>query len=761
MRSRRQGYRLVLMAAASAEVLILSSPLAMAQEGGQATSIPATASESGAVEQAAKTPLSARDDVIIVTATRRETSLDETPQAISALSGDDQFLRGQTRMQDLQTSVPNLTFAATNNNSQYFIRGIGTSFLGAGGDPGVAVYQDGAYVSDQTTSNTSFFDLERIEVLRGPQGALYGRNAVGGAIIMLSKSPTSTFEGSISATAGNFGRAETEGYISGPTGVAETDFRVSYQLKHRNGYVSNTAPASAGGPKDFNDLDSQAIRFQTSTSLSGGGTLRLLLSHYKQSDHGDALAVVPTPGFVYPVELLAGVAPGSDPRATEANSGLFEVRADTVNVNYDQPIGDATLTLTGNYRDSRQVFENDCDGTRIDLCNFDRTTSGSDYFVDGHLASGGDEQLSWVIGATYGRFEQNQNNLISSSFPLSYLAPGAPSNIPFFFNVVSGGTVTTESSAIYADLTYKLTDVFSLTGQARYAETRRDAIETSIIPQFGINVPAFPNELHNSFLPFKLGIQAQLTPDSLLYLSYATANKDGAINLGSLQTSPVKPEEAKSIEAGFKTSFMDGSVRVNGSIFSSKYEDLQIQQVLTSVTVLSNVPKSSIVGAELDIAVSPIEGLELGLSAGYLDATIDEFSNSPNIPGVVPGPLQNLAGNKLPYISPFSITPRVSYSFDPVENYSLTVGADYSARGRTYFNEFNDPNNSQRAVSTLNLSASFQPSDESWRAFFYMNNATDRTIVTGSTIYAGTLGASRAVSYAAPRNWGAGISYSF
>ncbi len=153
---------------------------------------------------------------IIVTATRRETSLQRTPQAISVLNGPALQLQGRSGLDDLKQAVPNVNFAATSNTTQLYIRGVGNTFINAGGDPGVALYQDAAYISDQTTANVNFFDVERVEVLRGPQGALYGRNATGGAISVISARPTADVQGQVAVTAGNYGRVDSEGYLSGP-----------------------------------------------------------------------------------------------------------------------------------------------------------------------------------------------------------------------------------------------------------------------------------------------------------------------------------------------------------------------------------------------------------------------------------------------------------------------------------------------------------------------------------------------------------------
>ena len=698
---------------------------------------------------------------IIVTAERRTTSLQRTPQAIAVLQGETQFERGQTALLDIKTSVPNINFASTSNTSQLYVRGVGNTFLNAGGDPGVALYQDNAYVSDQTTTNVNLFDVDRVEVIKGPQGALYGRNATGGAVTIASARPTSVLSGKISATLGNYGRRDTEGYISGPLGVADTDARLSYQVRHHDGFIRNQLAGAAGAPSSLDDLDSQAVRAQTLTHFEGGGSFRALFSYYQQRDNGDALAVTPTPGIPYAVETLYGAVPGSDPYSVQANVGSNRVKVYTGNLELQQPIGRANLTVTGNFRRSEQNFLNDCDGTRINNCRYFRTNTGKDYYVDAHVAGPDDVPLRWLVGATYLKFNIDQLNVVNFPFPLSYLNPVAPPTVPFGFVVTAGGSLQVESYAAYADLRLRVSDIWSVTAQARYSSTTKTASEVLVIPDFATNIPAFPSRAKTERVPYKVAVQGQLTPDVLIYANYATAYKDAAINLGALQATPIRPESVRNIEAGFKTSFFDRHLQINGAVFNNRYVDLQISQLAGTVIALANVPRSSITGAELEVIAIPTSGLRLNVSLGYLDAKLNEFTNSRILPGLAGGPPLNLAGKRLPYVAEFSAAVGAEYSFKPVVGYEARLGANYSYQSRTFFNEFNDNYNSQPPVGVFDLSASFGQQDKGWQVFGFVRNLTDRVVRTGSTTYSGLIGGARAVSYAPPRHFGIGAAFKF
>jgi iron complex outermembrane receptor protein len=697
---------------------------------------------------------------ITVTAAKRETSLEKTPQAITALNGDIQHDRGQTGLDDLKLSVPNVNFSYTSNQSQLYIRGIGNTFLTAGGDPGVAFYQDDAYVSDQRSTNSSMFDVDHIEILRGPQGALYGRNAVGGAINMLSAKPTDAFHASVGALIGDFGRYESEGYISGPLGHLDTDARVSYQVKYFDGYTINKNADHPGAPNRLDDLDSQAFRAQTLTTLPSDGILRFIVGFYHEADNGAALGVKPRPGISYPAQAIYGEVPSADPRAVRVNVGSNYLEVSTVNVSFVQPLGGNTLTVLGNYRDGVQTFLNDCDGTPADTCEYFLHTSGQDYYGDVHLASADTSRLRWLVGATALHFNQSQYIHVPEIALATYADPTAAADAPYPIDVKQGGQILTKSSAAYLDLHFQLNSIFAATGQVRYSETTKHASQFQIVPQFGVGVTNDPASLKNTSTPFKVGLEGQLTPDALVYLSYATAHKDGAINLGALQTTPVKQEELKSVELGAKATFFERTLQINAALFDSKYDDLQISQIVGNTVALANAPRAKIRGAELELIMLPLSGLQLSINGGYLDAKFVEFSNSKVMPGFVNGPLQNLAGHELPYVSPFTVNLDAVYKF-ALHDRNVKLDLQYAWHNRVYFNEFNDRDNSQGPVGLLNLSASISPEAGRWNLYGYAHNLNNNTVISGTTIYSGALGATKAVSYEPPRLFGIGAAYSF
>jgi len=706
---------------------------------------------------------------VVITATRRATSLQKTGQAISVLTGEQQLLSGRMGLDDLKTSMPNVNFASTSNTTQLFVRGIGNTFLTAGGDPGVALYQDNAYISDQTTSSVSFFDVERVEVLRGPQGGLYGRNATGGAINIISAKPTSERSGRFSVLAGDYGRLESEGFVSGPLGFANTDFRLSYQLHGLDGYVRNAYQPKAGdagagaAPDRLDDMQSRAVRLQTATKLGSGGTLAFIVNRYTEADNGSALAVVPFRGYIYPAQHLYGLVPSSDPRNVTVNEGYNKIRLTNVNVNLDQPIADGVLTVTANYRRSYRDFLNDCDGTPASSCSFQTTTSSKDYFGDMHYASSSAGAFRSILGATFTSFRQQQLNAVPFEFPTFYLTGKPADTAALAFPTASGGSLRTNSWAVYADARYAFSAIWSLVGQARYTRTTKRALETLQLPVFGLDVSDSPARASDSGVPFKVGVEGQLTNATLVYANYSTGLKDAAINLGILQVAPVEKETVKSVEVGFKSSFFERRLRINAAAFNSDYTNLQISQLKGVTAALVNAPEARIKGAEIEIVAEPVPGLRFNGSVGYLDPTLKRFENTPNVPAdFVPQPaIQKLDGKQLPYVAKRNISVGAHYKFNPADGVSMQLGANYYYQSRIFFNEFNTLDNSQKPVGRVDLTASIGPSDGQWQLYGYVRNVTDETVLAGTTIYAAFLAAEKGVSYAPPRHFGVGFSYNF
>ena len=320
---------------------------------GSAASLLALVAATGAAAQDGSAAAEVEPDEIIVTAERRSTSVQDTPLALSVLDGDKLRQGGNQGLTELAQQVPSLSFAQSFGIAQIFIRGVGNNFFSPGGDPGVATYADGVYLSDQEATAVAFLDLERIEVLRGPQGALYGRNATGGAVNLVSAAPTDSFEGRVGVQLGDFGRVQGDAVLSGPLGGGITA-RASVQYRRLDGFTRNEL-AGTPGARDRGDAeDSLGGRLQLAVPV-GAGSLLLTATGYTQDDAGPALKILADP-FPQPAEFLFGVRPSTAPRSFKSEGAENRRELWSVTARLEQPIGGAELVVIADTRGSDRLI---------------------------------------------------------------------------------------------------------------------------------------------------------------------------------------------------------------------------------------------------------------------------------------------------------------------------------------------------------------------------------------------------------------------
>jgi outer membrane receptor protein involved in Fe transport len=703
---------------------------------------------------------SAALEQVVITAEKRATVLDKTPETITVLSGSKLAEMGATGLEDVVTLVPNTSFTSAFGASQLYIRGIGNIFTLAGGDPGVALYTDGTYISDQFSTSASLFDLQRVEVLRGPQGALYGRNATGGAMNLISAKPSNTFKGQTSIMFGEYGRQELEGFLSGPLGEGSTTARLSFQAKKRDGYASNTLAGNVYGPVDpaapdaansvapsgLDDLNSRALRLQTATDFGEAGNLRLIASASRESDNGPNLVILPD--AVTYTGTFFGVEPTSTARSAVYNAGSNLVDVNTLQAIYERPIGTNTLTLSASSRKSNAVRYQDIDGTPQTLMDSLYKTRSTDLSLDAHIASDESGPWQWLIGATHLRFDQTQDLDIRVVYP---------GNVPAF--ILLGGEVQTRSSAIYGDVRYSLTPKLAIGVGLRVNRDEKSATEYMSLPLFGLGGTGTPSAAWTS-TPGHIGLEWNLNEETMAYGKVAHGFKSGAINLGALQTETVKPESVTSFEIGAKTSFLNRKGSFSAALFTSNYTDMQLGQVGNLSAILGNASKARITGLEMEMLVRPVPALTLGASVGLMDPIYTDFTNTDtNTRSPAVGPV-SVNGHQLANVSRAQASLSAEWK-QAIGSYQTSLSADYVWRDKFYFNEFNTEDAVQGAYGMLNLAASIRPMGGKWKLYGQLKNATNTTALTSMVIAAPGLLSMRSGTYTPPRNFGIGVALDF
>ncbi len=718
-----------------------------------ATSLAALMAATGAAAQNAAEPTGTVADApqpeeIIVTAERRSASVQDTPLAISVLDGDKLRQGGNQGLTELAQQVPSLSFAQSFGIAQIFIRGVGNNFFSPGGDPGVATYADGVYLSDQEATAVAFLDLARVEVLRGPQGALYGRNATGGAVNLVSAAPTDAFEGRMGVQLGDFGRVQGDAVLSGPLGGGVTA-RATVQYRHLDGFTRNELAGTAGARDRGDAEDSLAGRLQVAVPV-GAGRLMLTANGYTQDDAGPALKILADP-FPQPAELLFGVRPSTAQRSFKSQGAQNRRDIWSVTVRLEQPLGATELVVIADTRGSDRVITYDQDGIERTVSTTTLDTDSTQSSVEAYL-KGVSGPLDWLVGGTWLRFRQTRATLVDGVLPGAFLDPGLPVTFPFPFAFAGGGKVTTEALAGYADGKLALSDKFAIRIGGRYSDDTKRASEflTFLAPTINGGQRDSWGEWSG-----KAGIDVTPSSDVLLYASVARGFKSGALNVGAF-TPPVDPEINVTIEAGARLSGQGWTFNLTG--YTSDYKDLQIVQVGPLSQILANAASARINGIELEASVKPAPGLTLGLSGSWMDAAFGSFVSTDQRRGFA---AIDVSGKTLPLTSRWQGTASAQYSADLGGGSRLDLSGSVQWRSKYFFTEFNTPDAQQSGFARFDLGAVWTSADDRWAVNVFARNLTDRRVLSSLAVVSPLLGSVRVASLEPPRHFGIGLERRF
>ncbi|MEM9751543.1 MAG: TonB-dependent receptor plug domain-containing protein, partial [Pseudomonadota bacterium] len=408
-------------------------------------------------------------DTIVVTAERKESTLQQTPIAITAIGGDQLKDAAIFDTEAIAASIPGLV-VQRDVVGKVVIRGVGTENFTVGGDPGVAIYTDGSYNARSNAAIFDFFDVQRVEVLRGPQGTLYGRNAVGGVINIISNAPTEEFEANLSATYGNFEALRFEGAVSGPI-TDNIRVRLAGLYSEREGFTNNVFPdASERGFDELDNRDLFALRGRVDIDLASNVKLELVGDIYRDDSNPPPFfypegPLLTTPNTVIPNDIrLVSQGFESDVFGISDIPGVTGQRQDqssgTAKLTWDTDF--ATIQLTSSYRETGFEWINDGDGfTDFFVVYFQRDESDS-FTQDFQLTSNNDGPFEWIVGGTY--FTESSDGVYA--IPLGP-AFGAST-------IVFQGTNETDAFGIFAEGKYTFGD-FAFTAGIRYSNETKDA----------------------------------------------------------------------------------------------------------------------------------------------------------------------------------------------------------------------------------------------------------------------------------------------
>ncbi len=754
----------------------------------------AAAAASLSTQAYAQAPGSSGLEEIIVTARKVEENLQQTPIAITALTGGALEDRQVFTTDVLDQVVPNLQFAnnaplaGNNSSSAVFIRGIGQTDPTSTVDPGVGLYVDDVYFGNAVGATMALRDVGSVQVLRGPQGTLFGRNTIGGAVIVTSKDPGDEFGGTVRATGG--ADSLIDAFVALDVPLSENfKTRTSVAMRKQDGYV--TRPDGT----DLGDADTLSAATKWVWTPNEGTRAVLAFDYTKADENGAPLvfaAMNEAATFPRVASLDAGCPgltdgavppPGipdqpavpmiADPRCANdlqdagpyGNNGTLPLYSTldswggSLNLSFD--LGDTwTLKSITAYREQDWTGARDADNTPLTILHTEYDVSGDQLSQELQLTYETDFSVG-VLGLYY--FEQTSDDI--ATIELNPPPPGVQRDS-------DDNKVDNASWAAFTQWTFNFTDRYALTVGGRYTEDRKG----SYPDQFDYatpNVKQVPvrwyNETFSSFTP-SASFAVQWTEDAMTYLSYSEGYKGGGWNshfnavLTPAQQDALQlfdQEDAETIELGAKFD-IGSTVRLNMAVFSSDYTNMQLTYRGPApagvAPFITNAGETSIDGAEVELTWAPNEEWRVDGSAGYLDATIDSLTNIP-LAVLPPGLVE---GNFLPYAPEWQMHLGVSYE-GRIGAVTIAPRVDASYQTTTYFDATNTPEISQLDnVTTVNASVSLTRGEDSpWKVILGLNNATDELYPVAGNSSLTTGSGYAEIAYARPREWFATFQYDF
>ena len=665
---------------------------------------------------------------IVVTAQRRTEDTVKVPIAVSVESASDLRKANVVDVASLQQLVPGFNVTSAGANSQPTIRGVGSQVAGPGLSSNVATYIDGFYQPNEITNNVKFGDISSVEVLKGPQGTLYGRNATGGAILITTSSPGTEPTADIDVSYGNFNSSRVAIFASAPL-TSTLSASVSFLRDGDDGYTRNIYTGHEEGHNTTTGIRAKLLYSPTEDLSFELGVIDVDINDPNAFMYGNYKGQ--SDGALFPGAVVA-----TQPNQVSSDfSPLFKSHTNGINLKGNLNFDGLTLTSYSSFENQGDNRAYDLDGTSTPVLDLHFPGVDKTWQQEFDLSSGSNDKFTWISGLFYLHDD--------AAYTISLATPP--------YSQLETGRVVTNSVAGFAEGTYNVVENLFLTAGLRYSHDQLQEFYAPVPVPAPAPQPPF-NTTFNKVTP-RVVLRYDLTPHQSVYASFNQGYKSGAYNALGLSPEAVKPESINAYEVGYKSS--EGGWNIDAAAFDYDYKDLQVSSYEGGATILTNAASAKLYGFDGRIARELLQGLTADIGFSFVHSRYASFTDAPHYEwdpttgvSITPG---NATGERLPNAPQFTGQLGLTYDHD-LPFGSGEVNANYAYQSTTYFDSFDQT--SQSGYGLLNLRAAVYSPDKRYSIYLYGRNVTDKhyyeTIVEQTVAFSS--------KWAAPRTYGIGFT---
>ncbi len=688
---------------------------------------------------------------VVVTAQRRAELLKNVPITVTALSAKQLVQAGVTSILDLNATVPGVEVGNAVGFVTPHIRGVGSTTIGPGIETDVAIYVDGVYYASSSSALFDFVDVANVEVLKGPQGTLFGRNATGGLIQVTTKDPTQQRHVDVDLTYGNYNTAKADLYLSGGLTDNLTANLAIQGGAMGQGYGKDTATGKYVG-QDYGNIAARSKIVYT-PSAQTKVTLELDISRQRNSLFSQRIPM----GDVHAANLPVPQNTGNAWSNPSNEMPLFDNKDGGFSLKLDQNLGWAHLSDQAAYRQSATKLNFDLDYTSLPEEGAFLHTDENSFSNELQLASNPDSLIKWQTGVFY---FQSDSLYDPTKIEFSPSLAGTP-----FDYLLVNSAQTVDSVAGFGQATAKITDNTNITGGFRYSYEHHNFSGNTtfhFVPP-AVPVATFipspsPTETKTFESPtYRLAIDHHFTKDTMVYASYNTGFKSGGFNSQTPGSPYFLPEKLIAYEVGTKDSFFDNRLHVGLSGFYYNYTNIQVQAVGLATTNIVNGAAARDEGADLDFSALLTPNFTISGSAEYLNAYFLSFPGAPTGPPIGqtgPDIGGNAAGHRMGYAPPWSETIGGTYTIMAPNDSQVELNTIVEHSSAYYMEADNILR--QPDFTKLSASAKWISADDRYAVSLWGHNLTNAAVMD----YESTLGVgTRNAHYEPPRTFGITLSY--